>query len=317
MKVLITGIGGFVGSHLAELIIKEDQEVFGLIRDPKKIENIKNVISKISLHEGELLNYNSLYSVIDKIKPDFILHTAGQPFVPTSFEKTAETFQVNVIGTINLFEAVKSSGYNPRILVITSGEVYGEAFGLPLPIEKTIPNPVNPYAASKTSIDYISQTYKKYEGLNIVIARPFNHTGIRQRENFICSSIAKQIAIIKKNNSEPILNVGNILAKRDFTDVRDMAKAYWMISKLQQNENFIFNICSGTHRSIEEVINLYEKISGLKFKLNIEQKRLRGYDIKLMAGDSSLIRSITGWSPIIKFEETLKGLLNYWEAKSN
>lgn len=315
MKVLITGIGGFAGSHLAELLISQNIEVFGLMRDLERDENIFQIKNKLKLYEANINDFTSLFKVLKNINPEIIFHLAGQPFVPSSFEHTAETFQVNVIGTINLLEAIKATGKNPKTLIVTSGEVYGEVDGVELPSEKSIPNPVNPYAASKTSIDYIAQTYKKYEGLNILIARPFNHTGIRQRANFICSSLAKQIASIKKNKLENILNIGNISAKRDFTDVRDVVKAYWMITNIKENENFIFNISSGIHRSIEDVIKLFEKVSGTNFKLNIEQKRLRGYDIKLMAGDSTLLKNLTGWKPEINFETTLKELLKYWEEK--
>ena len=315
MKVLITGIGGFVGSHLADYLVAKEIQLFGLMRDVERNENIKNIINHISLHQADINDFTSLLKVIKQTKPDIILHTAGQPFVPSSFEHTAETFQVNVIGTINLLEAIKAADIKTRTLIITSGEIYGEVIGLPLPTEKSIPNPVNPYAASKTSIDYISQTYKKFEGLDIVIARPFNHTGPRQRANFVCSSIAKQLVNLKKTNQKYILNLGNISAQRDFTDVRDVVKAYWQIANLKENENFIFNVSSGIQRTIKNVIQLFEKIIGEEISINVEKRRLRGYDIQLMAGDSTLIKNITGWKPIIPFEQTLQDLLHYWEQK--
>jgi GDP-4-dehydro-6-deoxy-D-mannose reductase len=314
MKVLITGIGGFAGSHLADYIIQTTQaEVFGVLRDGEKSDNIVSHVKEIQLSECDITDFQSIFKVVRAVKPEIIFHLAGQPFVPTSFENTAETFKVNVIGPINLFEAVKAADIAPRIVVVTSGEVYGETAGLlKVHTERSLPNPVNPYAASKTSIDYIAQTYKTYEGLNIVIARPFNHTGPRQRPSFVCSSLARQISLIQKNQSAPILQVGDIKPRRDFTDVRDVARAYWLLGSISNKDNFVYNVCSGCTFSIEEIIGLYEKITGVKFQLHVEQKRLRGYDIQLLAGSSELFQKATGWKPEIPMEQTLTDLLATW-----
>lgn len=319
MKVLITGIGGFAGSHLADYVLSNTSaQVYGILRDLEKADNIRQHNGKISLSHCEIGDFQPVFKVIKEIKPDIIFHVAGQAFVPSSFEFAAETFKTNVIGTINIFEAVKACEINPRIVVVTSGEVYGETFGLPqLHSEQSIPQPVNPYAASKTSVDYIAQTYKKYEGLNIVVARPFNHTGPRQKPNFVCSSLAKQIVTMKQSNAAKILKVGNIKARRDFTDVRDIVRGYWMLSQIDNKTNYIFNICSGNIFSIEEIISLYQEISGLKFELNVESKRLRGYDIQLLAGNHSAITHSVGWKPEIPFKQTLTDLLHYWNEKEN
>lgn len=319
MKVLITGIGGFAGSHLADYIVRStDAVVFGILRDLEKDDNLKQLGSAVHLSTCEITDFQSVFKVIKDVKPDIIFHVAGQAFVPSSFEHAAETFKTNVIGTINIFEAVKASEIAPRIVVVTSGEVYGETFGLPaLHTEQSIPQPVNPYAASKTSVDYIAQTYKKYEGLNIVVARPFNHTGPRQKPNFVCSSIAKQIVTLRKANAPLVLRVGNIKARRDFTDVRDIARGYWMLSQIDNKHNFIFNLCSGKIFSIEEIIRMYEGIIGEKFELNVEPKRLRGYDIQLLAGNASAIEHSTGWKAEIPLQQTLTDLLEYWDQKDN
>ncbi len=319
MKILITGIGGFVGSHLAEYsAAHSDAEIHGILRDLEKDENLRTIAGRVHLSTCDIADFQSVFKVIKETKPDVIFHVAGQAFVPSSFEHAAETFKTNVIGTINVFEAVKASEISPRIIVVTSGEVYGETFGLPaLHTEQSIPQPVNPYAASKTSVDYIAQTYKKYEGLNIVIARPFNHTGPRQRPNFVCSSLAKQIVGIQKSGAPKILRVGNIKARRDFTDVRDIVRGYWMLSQIDNRHNYIFNLCSGTIYSIEEIIRLYEEIVGTKFELNVEPKRLRGYDIQLLAGSASAVNHSIGWKAEIPFKKTLTDLLEYWTNKDN
>ncbi len=319
MKVLITGIGGFAGSHLADYIIKNTKAtVYGILRDMEKDDNLKQLDGNVILSTCEISDFQSVFKVIKDTQPEIIFHVAGQAFVPSSFEHAAETFKTNVIGTINVFEAVKASEISPRIIVVTSGEVYGETFGLPsLHTEQSIPQPVNPYAASKTSVDYVAQTYKKYEGLDIVIARPFNHTGPRQRPNFVCSSLAKQIVGIKKSNSERVLRVGNIKARRDFTDVRDIARGYWMLSQIDNKNNFIFNLCSGKIYSIEEIIRLFEEITSEQFTLNVEPKRLRGYDIQLLAGNASAIEHSIGWKAEIPLKQTLTDLLDYWNSKED
>jgi GDP-4-dehydro-6-deoxy-D-mannose reductase len=317
MKVLITGVGGFAGSHLADYIAgNTDAEIFGVLRDSEKSDNLQQIEEKIVLSTGEITDFQSIFKIMKEVKPDIIFHVAGQAFVPTSFEHAAETFKTNVIGTINIFEAVKACEISPRIIVVTSGEIYGETFGLPsLHTEQSIPQPVNPYAASKTSMDYIAQTYKKFEGLNIVIARPFNHTGPRQRPNFVCSSLAKQIVTIQKTKAPNILRVGNIKARRDFTDVRDIARGYWMLSQIDNKHNYIFNLCSGRIFSIEEIIALYEEIVGEKFELNVEPKRLRGYDIQMLAGSASAMNHSVGWKAEIPLKKTLTELLEYWNHK--
>ena len=314
MKVLITGIGGFAGSHLADLILRTTQhEVCGVLRNGEQRDNIASHGDKIQLFESDIVDFQSIFQILKEAKPDVVFHLAGQAFVPSSFEHTADTFKVNVIGSINIFEAAKAADIYPRIVVITSGEVYGETDGLPhVHTEQSIPRPVNPYAASKTSIDYIAQTYKTYEEMNIVIARPFNHTGPRQRPSFVCSSLARQISIIQKEHTAPILNVGNIKPRRDFTDVRDVARAYWHLGSVSNKDNFIFNVCSGSVYSIEEIIGLYENITGLKFQLHTEQKRLRGYDIQLLAGNNGLLQKTTGWRPEIGMKQTLTDLLATW-----
>lgn len=317
MKVLITGIGGFAGSHLADYIIRTtDASVYGILRDLEKDDNLKQLGDAVQLSTCEITDFQSVFKVIKEVKPDIIFHVAGQAFVPSSFEHAAETFKTNVIGTINIFEAVKASEIAPRIVVVTSGEVYGETFGLPaLHTEQSIPQPVNPYAASKTSVDYIAQTYKKYEGLNIVVARPFNHTGPRQKPNFVCSSLARQIVTLRRENAPLVLRVGNIKARRDFTDVRDIARGYWMLSQIDNKHNFIFNLCSGRIFAIDEIIRMFEGIVGEKFTLNVEPKRLRGYDIQLLAGNASAIEHSTGWKAEIPLQQTLTDLLEYWNHK--
>lgn len=316
-NIFITGIGGFAGSHLADVVLQQpDVRLSGILRDAERDENLKFVRSKVGLSSCEISEFQQVFSVLKEVRPEVIFHVAGQAFVPSSFERAAETFRTNVIGTINIFEAVKALEISPRIVVVTSGEVYGETEGLPsLHTEHSIPQPVNPYAASKTSVDYIAQTYKKFEGLDIVIARPFNHTGPRQRPNFVCSSIARQIVMMKRTGGKRVLNVGNIKARRDFTDVRDIARGYWQLSQIDNSNEFIYNLCSGTIYSIEQIIHLFQEITGEEYSLHVEPARLRGYDIQLLAGNAEALHRAAGWTATIPLKQTLRDLLDYWETK--
>jgi GDP-4-dehydro-6-deoxy-D-mannose reductase len=319
MKVLITGIGGFAGSHLTDLLSNDPQhEIIGILKDGEKADNIRKHEKSIRLYECDIVDFQSIFTVIKDVKPDIIYHLAGQAFVPSSFEHTADTFKVNVIGSINIFESMKAAEISPRIVIVTSGEIYGETAGLPeLHTEKSVLRPVNPYAASKTSIDYIAQTYKTFEGLNIVIARSFNHTGPRQRPSFVCSSLARQISTIQKTHAAPAIRIGSIAPRRDFTDVRDVARAYSLLGTVPNEKIFIYNICSGNIFSVEDIIHLYESITGLKFDLQVEPKRLRGYDIQLLAGNNELLRTSTGWRPEIPLRQTLTDLLEQWSMNSD
>ena len=172
--------------------------------------------------------------------------------------------------------------------------------------------PANLYAASKVAIDYIAQTYKMSEGLDIVIARPFNHIGPRQRPTFVCASLARQFALIKRNKMEPVIKTGNTKPRRDFTDVRDVVKAYWSLGEFPNDRYFIFNICSGNVFSVEDIITMFEEISGVRVRREVDQDRIRKNDIQLVTGNNELLTKLTGWQPAYSMRRTLTDLFEYW-----
>lgn len=317
MRVLITGITGFAGSHLAEYILAHhpDVRVCGIVRWRSRMDNICGITDKIELHEADLKDIVSLRKCLAKIKPDRIFHLAAQSFVPTSWKMPAETFAINAIGQINLFEALLSLKMNPRIQVAGSSEEYGQVFPDEVPMKETNPlRPLSPYAVSKVAQDLLAWQYFQSYGMKTVRTRGFNHTGPRRGDVFVTSNFAKQIAEIEKGKREPVIYVGNLEAKRDFTDVRDIVRAYWL--SLEKGEpGDVYNIGTGKAYSMQEVLDMLLALSKTKVKVKVDPARLRPSDVPILLSDSSKFVSLTGWKPEIPLKKTFKDLLNYWRGK--
>jgi len=316
MKALITGISGFAGSHLAEFLIDKGYELFGTFYDKSTFSNLNGCIDKIEIFECDIRNYNSLKKIFKKVQPDEIYHLAAISFVPTSLKNPKLTFDTNLYGTLNLYEAIKELKFNPKILFVGSADEYGLIKNSDLPIKENCPlRPVNPYSISKISADFLSYFYFKNYHFNIVRVRPFNHIGPRQSPEFVCSSFAKQVAEIEKGLKESIIKVGNLEAKRDFTDVRDMVRAYWLaVQKGEFGE--VYNICSGNEVSIKELLDKFLNMSKKKIKVIQDPKRLRPSDVLLLVGDFKKFTKQTDWKPEIPLEKTLGDILNYWRERS-
>lgn len=314
-KVLITGITGFAGSHLVELLIKQGYRVFGSVRPRSKTENIDHLRTKIRLFDADILDSHSVYDMVKIVKPDYIFHLAAQSFVPTSWVSPANTLEINVIGTIHLFEAVRKVEVNPVIQIACSSEEYGLVKKSELPVkEENSLRPLSPYAVSKVAVDMLGYQYFKSYGMRIIRTRAFNHTGPRRGESFASSNFAKQIAEIEKGRKEPVLLVGNLEAKRDFTDVRDIVRGYLLaIQKGEPGE--VYNLCSGKSRSIKEVLDLLLGMSKIRVRVKKDKTRLRPSDLSILEGDYSKFKKKTGWEPTIPFEKTLSDLLNYWRER--
>ena len=317
MRVLITGITGFAGSHLAEYILTNhaDAVVFGTVRWRSRMDNIAQIQDKVRLIEADLKDMVSLRAVLAESKPDRIFHLAAQSFVPTSWTCPSETFATNAIGEINLFEAVRALDLKPRIQVAGSSEEYGQVFSNEIPMKETNPlRPLSPYAVSKVAQDLLAFQYYKSYGLRTVRTRGFNHTGPRRGDVFVTSSFAKQIAEIEKKKRPPIISVGNLEAKRDFTDVRDMVRAYWLALE-KGVEGEVYNIGRGQAFSMQEVLDLLMSLSRAKMEVKVDPARLRPSDVPVLLSDSTKFVSLTGWRPMIPFKQTIVDLLNYWRER--
>ncbi len=315
MRVLITGISGFVGSHLAELMLAKDVEVYGTIRWRSKTENIDHIKGKLKLVDCDINDAFSVEKAIREVMPDQIYHLAGQSFIPVSLSAPSETLITNIIGQVNIFEAIRNLKINPKIHIPGSSEEYGLVFENELPIRETNQlRPMTPYGVSKVAQDLLGWQYFKTYKLNIVRTRAFNHTGPRRGEVFVESNFSKQIAMIEKGLQEPVIMVGNLDAKRDFSDVRDVVRGYWLaLEKGEMGE--IYNICSGKPRQIKEVLDILLGMTKVKVEVRQDPARMRPSDMPIFQGDSTKFRNKTGWRPEIPFEKTLQNLLNYWREK--
>jgi GDP-4-dehydro-6-deoxy-D-mannose reductase len=317
MRVLITGITGFAGSHLAEYILSNHSrvDVFGIVRWRSRMDNILQIQDKIELVEADLKDIVSLRAVLADVKPDRIFHLAAQSFVPTSWKCPAETLAINAIGEINLFEAILSLNQAPKIQIAGSSEEYGQVFSNEIPMKETNPfRPLSPYAVSKVAQDLLAFQYHKSYAVRTVRTRGFNHTGPRRGDVFVTSSFAKQIAEIEQKKRPPVVHVGNLEAKRDFTDVRDMVRAYWL-SLEKGVEGEVYNIGSGQAYSMQEVLDLLMSLSRSKMEVKVDPARLRPSDVPVLLSDSSKFRALTGWRPMIPFKQTILDLLNYWRER--
>jgi GDP-4-dehydro-6-deoxy-D-mannose reductase len=314
MRALITGITGFAGSHLAEYLLAEhpDVEVFGTYRWRSRMDNVEHFRSRVKLLEADLRDYTSMYNALERSRPDFIFHLAAQSFVPSSWTAPNETLTTNISGQTNLFEAIRSLHLDPVVQIACSSEQYGLVLPDEVPIKETNPlRPLSPYAVSKVAQDYLGYQYFQSYGLKAIRTRGFNHTGPRRGQVFVTSNFCSQVAAIELGLQEPVIRVGNIEAIRDFTDVRDMVRAYWLaVNHGKPGE--VYNIATGSGIRIRELLNRIIALADVEVKIEVDPDRLRPSDVEILIGDSSKFRADTGWEPRIPFEQTLQDLLAYW-----
>lgn len=338
MRVLITGITGFAGSHMAEFLMQQpDVEIFGIYRRRSRLESLEDVWEhvhmvepgvasvetlqrafkrgKINLIECDLLDAFSTYKLIASVRPDRIFHLAAQSHVPASWNAPAATLQDNIMGQLNIFEAVREAGIDPLIQIAGSSEEYGMVYPDEVPMKESNPlRPLSPYAVSKVAQEMLAYQYHQSYGIKSIVSRGFNHSGPRRGENFVDSSFARQVALIEKVLQEPVISVGDLSSKRDFTDVRDMVRAYWlMLDKGKPGE--VYNIGSGNTRPVQDSLDILLSMSQVQVEVKVDPTRLRPSDVKILWADSSKFIEATGWKPTIPYEQTLRDLLDYWRAR--
>jgi len=323
MKYLITGITGFLGPHLAKILIENGDDVFGLVRINMGRENdIRDILdddifSKIKFVYSDLCNYRKLKKIFEQYNFDGIFHLAAQTHPPTSFEDPIGTWEWNVMGSINLITCIQDLQPKTKFIFCSTVEVYGNLGSNKEKLKETdIIIPANPYGASKAAIDLYIQERINNKQLNAVIVRPFCFTGPRRGASFSISSDALQIAKMIKGKQDKILKIGNLDTIRAVTDVRDIANAFYLIMKSDKTSGEIINICGGEPYKMKFYTDTLIKLSGLEdITMEIDQKLWRPIDIQYQDGNSSKCKELVGWKPKYSIEETLKDLLEYWIKK--
>lgn len=306
--ILITGVGGFAGSHLAALCAQRDEEIFGVGRGERPgIAGLAGY-ERVDLGDGAALR-----AVLARLRPDRVFHLAAEASVARSWEAPAEVVTANVRSTLNLLEAVRAEAPEARVLVACSGEEYGPPRRLPVDEDHPL-SPRNPYAASKAMADVLAGSYADAHGLCVVRTRAFNHTGPGQSDTYVVSSFARQIAEAEAGGGErALLDTGNLDVRRDFSDVRDVVRAYRLA--LEHGEPGVFNVCSGRATPVSDILTGLAAHSSLKVERRLDPSRLRENEVPEIAGSHQKLTEATGWQPEIALSDTLRDVLDWWRAR--
>jgi GDP-4-dehydro-6-deoxy-D-mannose reductase len=315
LRALITGATGFAGSHLAEyLIAHTDLEVWGtdISSNDRNVAHIKDDLHFV---QGDMSEPDVTAGILSQAQPDYIYHLAAQAFVPSSWSDPWDTIANNVRSQLNILQTLIRSEVSPRVLVIGSADEYGMIRPDELPITEASPlRPYSPYAVSKVAQDLLGYQYFASHGLPVVRVRPFNHIGPRQSPAFVTSDFAKQIVEIEQGDREPTLHVGNLEARRDFTDVGDIVRAYHLA--LERGEpGEVYNLGAERAYSIQDVLDMLLWLSDAQIEVVQEATRLRPSDVPVVVSDCSKFRDRTGWRPTVSLEDSLQHILDYWRQR--
>lgn len=313
MRVFVTGATGFAGSHLIELLLAHSHKILALVHEATSHQDLPS-------HElvrpvvGDLLDPDGLARAVVEARPDVIFHLAGQAYPARSWIDPAQTIAVNTGGTANLLRAAAEYG-RPRVVVVTSAEIYGPITAADLPLtESTVPHPRHPYGVSKLAAGELARAYWERYKLPVIEARPFNHIGPRQAAGFVVPDFASQLAAIRLGRAEPVIRVGNLEPERDFTDVRDVARAYWLLAD-QGHPGQAYLICSGRSVSIRQLLDTLIELSGISVEVEQEPQRMNPVDIPCLYGSYDKIERDAGWRPLIPLRQSLADALEDWEQR--
>lgn len=314
MRVLLTGIAGFAGSYLAELLVREPAvELHGVVH--RHDRRIAHLAGQLQLHRGDLRNALWVSEVVERVRPDYTLHLAAWSDVGGSWQQPWTTYELNIQSQLNLLEALRRWQPTCRTLIVSSNEIYGLVDSTDLPIDEDVPfRPNSPYGVSKLTQDMMALQYFNSHRLPTIRARSFNHLGPGQAADFAASAFARQIAEVELGLREPVVRVGNLSAERDFTDVRDVVRAYWLLAQ-HGEAGLCYNIGSGAPRAIRDLLDTLLELSPASIRVEIDPARLRPSDVPRTYCDNRRLVQVTGWQPAIDLRTTLHDLLEGWRAQ--
>lgn len=309
MRILVTGAGGMMGSHLLDYLVEKNNTVLGI--DFVPTTNLSELNKNASYMECDIREKEKLSNIINVFKPEIVFHLAAQSYPTVSWYRPAYTLETNIIGTTNLFEIIKELKINPIVLIAGSSAEYGfvDEADVPVKEDKEL-KPLHPYGVSKVAQEMLAYQYYKNFGIKTFTIRIFNTTGPK-KVNDVCSDFTKQIALMEKGLQEPILRVGNVESKRAITDVRDLIESFWLaIHHCIPGESY--NVSGERVYQIKEIIEILKRFTQVRFTEQLDKSLLRTTDEKIIYGDSTKFKKLTGWNQKITIEQTLKDMLDYW-----
>lgn len=307
-RALIIGAAGFVGNYLIDHIQKNCIWSIAVTKMPYEVIEKENV----DVFDLDILNKIQIQQLLEEIRPDYIFHLAAQSSVAVSWKNPALTIDVNIKGSINVLDAVRNLDYKPRILLIGSGEEYGHVQQKEVPIlEDNVLRPGNIYAATKACQNMLGRIYAQAYGMDIIMVRAFNHIGPNQTPTFVVADFCKQVAEIELGEKEPIIYVGNLSAKRDFSDVRDVVRAYTLLMDFGKAGE-TYNVGSGQAIAIQDILNIILSFSKVPIRAEVDKNRMRPIDVPVIEADIQKLTNCTGWKREIELSQTIKETLDYW-----
>jgi GDP-4-dehydro-6-deoxy-D-mannose reductase len=312
MRALITGVTGFAGSHLAENLLAHGIEVVGTCLKGESRRNIQGFSAEIVVREIALDDTHSLSKLIDKHRPQWIFHLAALASVGVSFDAPIRTMEVNLLGTMGLYEVLRGKKFIEKVVFVSSADVFGPLPPQRMPIKPDYPlRPISPYGASKAAADIVSYQYCRAFGLPVVRIRAFNHTGPRQATGYVIPDFCSQIARIEKSHRKGIIRVGDLSAKRDIADVRDVVDGYRLAAE-RGTIGDAYILASGKADTVENYLHMLIKHSTADISIRVDRKLLRPVEVPLLVGSISKAKRELGYKPGYRIEETLIDTLEYW-----
>lgn len=315
MRALITGSAGFVGAHLARHLLRRGSTVAGLVLPQEVRRGLESLPEEVEVIEGDILDAEKLARTVADWKPLEIYHLAAFSNPQGSWAQSRRTLETNILGSHNLLQAAVETGEDPKVLLVGSSQQYGHVSEQDQPIrEELLQRPLTPYAVSKASQEILGLRFFLSEQLPVFLVRSFNHTGPGQAPSYVCSSFARQVAEIEAGLREPKIEVGNLSARRDFSDVRDVVRAYATVMETG-NPGEPYNVCSGKAFAIRSLLDALLELTETDVAVEIDVTRYHALDAPLILGDNSRLRYELGWEPLFSLKQTLSDLLGYWRTQ--